>query len=347
MDATQLLEKYNPVLVTLPADALRHRPWNRIYQLVRRRRGDYQPCSAEFFLSFVAQSSRKKSWSLLSVTEPSLPEPTGLTALRAMVEAARREDIADWELDLATIKSREPDQAWAAYGMMLEREKALSEPVVYGRFFAGPPIVLQYWYLYIYNDAPNKHEGDWEMVQIQMSDGAEGEPVPDRAGYSGHAGGYSREWKDVEKRADGRPFVYIARGSHAAYFNHDKAGHKTNSLSAHKGFPQPLDLLWNRFVLGFQETATFLRLNDRTAANPEHDAYDPDCGDCLQPRLIVMPDPAEISQHPDFWWMRLDCAWGSSHARFFGSAGPPPPWRQNPKWDNPPLWLQSLVEDVV
>lgn len=343
MNPSELLEKYNPVLVTLPRDVLRHRPWNRVYQVVRRQRGDYQPCTAEFFLSFVAQTRRKKAWSPTSVTEPSLPAPTGLLPLKAMVEAARREDIAEWELDIATIKSREPDQAWAAYGMMLERERTLAEPVVYGRFFAGPPVVLQYWYLYVYNDAPNKHEGDWEMVQLLMKDGPEGDPVPDRAGYSGHAGGFWRDWAGVEKQ-HGRPVAYIARGSHAAYFEHDPHGHRTNSLPTHKGFPQPIDALWNRLVMIFQDTAVFLRLNDHTAPNPTHEAGNPDCGEYLPPRLIVMPDHAELSQHPDFWWMRIDCAWGSSHARFFGSAGPPPPWRQNPKWNDPPLWMKGLPE---
>src|SRR5687767_3099365 len=96
MNASELLETYNPVLVILPRDVLKHRPWNRVYQIVRRPRGDYQPCSAEFFLSFVSQRPGKKPWSPMSVTEPSLPEPTGLAQLRALVESARREDIGKW-----------------------------------------------------------------------------------------------------------------------------------------------------------------------------------------------------------------------------------------------------------
>ena len=342
MNTSELLEKYNPILITLPADVLRHRPWNRFYQVVRRLRGDYQPCSAEFFLSFVAQTRRKKTWSPASVTAPSLPEPTGLPGLRAMVETATRDDIAEWELDIATIKSQEPDQAWAAYGMMLERERNLRGPVVYGRCFPGPPVVLQYWYLYVYNDAPNKHEGDWEMVQFVMKDVADGDPVPDRAGYAGHAGGFWRTWQDVETQ-DGRPVVYVARGSHAAYFDHDPNGHRTNSLASRKGFPEPIDSLWNRLVLTIQDVAVFLRLQDRTAPNPRLEPDNPERGEQLALRLLVLPDHADLAQYPEFWWMRIDCAWGSSHARFFGSAAPPPPWRQNPKWDNPPLWMENLT----
>ena len=50
-------------------------------------------------------------------------------------------------------------RAWQAYREILEAADG-SEAVVYARFVDGPPTILQYWYLYIYNDFDNNHEGD-------------------------------------------------------------------------------------------------------------------------------------------------------------------------------------------
>jgi len=76
---------------------------------------------------------------------------------------------------------------------------------------------LQYWLWYFYNDyslALNAglHEGDWEMVQLRMH-GDE----PDVAVYAQHVNAEKRPWTEVEKD-DGHPVVYVARGSHASYF---------------------------------------------------------------------------------------------------------------------------------
>ena len=83
---------------------------------------------------------------------------------------------------------------------------------------------LQYWFYYFYNDYNlaggfGLHEGDWEMVQLRMA----GER-PDLAVYAQHAHAEKAAWEDVEKLR-GSPdtaVIYVARGSHAAYF---RAGH--------------------------------------------------------------------------------------------------------------------------
>jgi hypothetical protein len=82
---------------------------------------------------------------------------------------------------------------------------------------------LQYWLWYFYNDyslalGAGLHEGDWEMVQYRMH-GDE----PDLAVYAQHVNAEKRPWSGVEKQ-DGRPVVYVARGSHASYF---EAGYHT------------------------------------------------------------------------------------------------------------------------
>jgi hypothetical protein len=79
---------------------------------------------------------------------------------------------------------------------------------------------LQYWFWFFYNDyslalGAGRHEGDWEMVQLRMH-GDE----PDIAVYAQHTYAGKRPWPQVE-RVEGRPdtpVVYVARGSHASYF---------------------------------------------------------------------------------------------------------------------------------
>lgn len=77
---------------------------------------------------------------------------------------------------------------------------------------------LQYWLWYFYNDYRltadvGLHEGDWELVQLRLT--ADG--VPDYAVYNQHRKAQRRPWGEVET-VDGRPVVYVARGSHASYF---------------------------------------------------------------------------------------------------------------------------------
>lgn len=82
--------------------------------------------------------------------------------------------------------------------------------------------VLQYWLFYYYNPkeyppvvGAGEHEGDWEMVQVQL-DAAQ---RPLRATYAQHGGGERCDWSHVQRTEDGRPIVYVAEGSHASYFS--------------------------------------------------------------------------------------------------------------------------------
>ncbi|MDP2710845.1 MAG: hypothetical protein Q8O56_06465 [Solirubrobacteraceae bacterium] len=94
---------------------------------------------------------------------------------------------------------------------------------IYGRAVeANGRLWLQYWTWYFYNDYQlalgfGTHEGDWESVQFRI--GIDGD-VPDVAVYAQHRHGEKRDWESVEKLPDSpdTPVVYVARGSHAAYF---------------------------------------------------------------------------------------------------------------------------------
>ena len=75
-------------------------------------------------------------------------------------------------------------------------------------------VFLQYWFFYLLNDAINVHEGDWEMIQVNLRPGG----LPNTFGYSQHFTGRARHWWNVSH--DGfHPIVYVGKGSHAAYFD--------------------------------------------------------------------------------------------------------------------------------
>lgn len=96
--------------------------------------------------------------------------------------------------------------------------------VVYARitFEEGHPdrLVLQYWYFFMFNDWNNRHEGDWEMMQLIFHASSAEEALtqePSAVVLAQHDGAERAAWADVEQR-DGRPVVYIGRGSHATFF---------------------------------------------------------------------------------------------------------------------------------
>jgi hypothetical protein len=90
---------------------------------------------------------------------------------------------------------------------------------------AGIPgkLALEYWFYYYFNDFNNKHESDWEGVQLVFdADTAEEalltEPV--EVGYAQHEGGERGDWNDEKlEKVGGHPVVYPAAGSHASYFS--------------------------------------------------------------------------------------------------------------------------------
>jgi hypothetical protein len=95
---------------------------------------------------------------------------------------------------------------------------------LYGRVARdGDSIVLQYWLFYYdnfyrYPFLPlgafwQSHEGDWEVVNVVLSNTKR----PVSVGLSQHCSGETRSWEETELR-DGHPTVYVALGSHANYF---------------------------------------------------------------------------------------------------------------------------------
>jgi hypothetical protein len=103
-------------------------------------------------------------------------------------------------------------------------------------------VALQYWFHYYYNDWANRHEGDWEGITIlieldpwalqqnrELSEAELLSNVTERdVGYAVHEDGYRRLWELVQKTKEGRPIVYVARGSSASYFGWRLEGYTTS-----------------------------------------------------------------------------------------------------------------------
>lgn len=82
-------------------------------------------------------------------------------------------------------------------------------------------LVIEYWFFWYFNDWNNKHEGDWEGIQVvfdvpTIAEALETAPVA--VGYAQHEGGQRADWNDDTLERDGdRPIVYPSAGSHASY----------------------------------------------------------------------------------------------------------------------------------
>jgi hypothetical protein len=100
------------------------------------------------------------------------------------------------------------------------------EPVVYARIATQDDepdrLAVQYWFYWYFNDWNNKHESDWEGIQLLFDVGTVEEALrtePVSVGYAQHEGGERADW-DADKldREGDRPVVYPSAGSHASYF---------------------------------------------------------------------------------------------------------------------------------
>lgn len=85
-------------------------------------------------------------------------------------------------------------------------------------------LALQFWFYYPFNDYDNKHESDWEMIQLVFAatDPAEAlEQAPIAVGFSQHEGVETSEWDDPKLEiVDGtHPVVHVAAGSHANFYD--------------------------------------------------------------------------------------------------------------------------------
>ncbi len=88
----------------------------------------------------------------------------------------------------------------------------------------GDRLAVQYWFFYPFNDYTNKHEGDWEMVQLLFAttDATRAlDQLPIEVAYTQHEGAEVADWEDQKLQiVDGtHPVVYVAAGSHANFYD--------------------------------------------------------------------------------------------------------------------------------
>jgi hypothetical protein len=99
----------------------------------------------------------------------------------------------------------------------------VAEPGDPRRFGDPGRLALQYWFFYYFNDFNDKHEADWEGIQLVFEAASAREALrtePDSIGYAQHEGGERAAWgsDDLEKVGN-HPVVYSAAGSHASYYS--------------------------------------------------------------------------------------------------------------------------------
>ena len=110
------------------------------------------------------------------------------------------------------------------YEQWSRRISAGSKPTTYAHVVrASGRLALQYWFFYVFNNFNDKHEGDWEMIQLDFNARSATDALarkPSELGYSQHEGAERAHWGDKKLRiVDGtHPVVYPALGSHANYY---------------------------------------------------------------------------------------------------------------------------------
>ncbi len=103
-------------------------------------------------------------------------------------------------------------------------------PTVYARVASDPEhpgmLALQYWFWWVFNDWNDKHEGDWEMVQLlfEAEDAEQAlTSAPVSTAFAQHEGSETALWTDPKLiRVDDHLVVYPGQGSHAAYYTQSR-----------------------------------------------------------------------------------------------------------------------------
>jgi hypothetical protein len=186
-------------------------------------------------------------------------------------------------------------------------------PTMYARVVSDPAypneLALQYWLFYVFNSFNDKHEGDWEMIQLNFDAATPAQALgekPALVGYSQHQGAESARWGDSKLQVtDGtHPVVYAALGSHANYY--------TSGL--HLG----------------RSAAQGVGCDDTGGPSTQ-----------LAPKVALIPTDkgAYLRAYP---WLGFQGHWGEEHERFYnGPTGP----NTKLEWTEPIAWANTEWHD--
>ncbi len=200
-----------------------------------------------------------------------------------------------------------------AYDAWSHRLNKGHRPVTYARVATDSnhpgQLALQYWFFYVFNDFNDKHEGDWEMIQLDVDASTARQALaktPAIVGYSQHQSAESARWGDRKLQLIGgtHPVVWAALGSHANYF--------TSALHLGRSAAQGV---------GCDDTSGTWRE--------------------LRPIVDVVPTQkaAYLRGYP---WLGFQAHWGEDHAGFYnGPTGP----NTKPQWVHPITWANNNWRD--
>ena len=196
---------------------------------------------------------------------------------------------------------------WAA------RLQTQAPPTAYARVVteAAYPgkLALQYWFYYVYNDWKNKHEGDWEMIQIVFDADTPQQALargPVEVGYSQHSSAERATWGDEKLQLVGgtHPVVYPAEGSQANFYE-------------------------SRLYL-MRSSAEGVGCDDTLGPSRE-----------IRPRIAVVPTARDdyLRAYP---WLGFEGRWGELHRGVFnGPTGP----NDKTQWTEPITWSRESWRD--
>jgi hypothetical protein len=207
---------------------------------------DLEQPDAIYFLKFIDPLDATELAAYHARQREQTPAPTGdfHTGTGRLARVGYASRFVDALFNLALLaRGRVPGDTAAAaavaYAQMMARREAYH---YHGRVVREAGwVVVQYWFFYVYNNwrsafsGANDHEADWEMVSVYLAEetqetatgngdlgrGAE-QYRPEWVAYAKHD--YSgddlrRRWDDLElEKVGDHPVVYVAAGSHAAYF---------------------------------------------------------------------------------------------------------------------------------
>ncbi len=170
-------------------------------------------------------------------------------------------------------------------------------------------LALQYWLYYVFNDFNDKHESDWELVQLHFDASTAQEALqrsPTEVVYSQHQGAERADWDaDKLERVGGTHVVtYPGAGSHANYFR---------------------DALW----LG-RSAGEGLGCDDSTGPSTR-----------VVPQAIVLP-PGADARSAGLAWITYEGHWGQREAGFNdGPLGP----NTKTEWKQPFTWAEAVERE--
>ena len=169
-------------------------------------------------------------------------------------------------------------------------------------------LAVQYWLFWYYNDWNNKHEGDWEFVQLlfqasTVEQALTSEPIS--VGYAQHEGGERASWdgSKIERQGE-RPVLYTSQRSHASYYS-----------------PQ--------LYLGRSGSEGFGCDSTRSPSTR------------VDPQVVLLPTAVDDPADP-LAWINYEGRWGERHSG--PNNGPTGP-NTKPQWTQPVTWQDGLRDD--